>query len=221
MLRIMQESAAGQASSMSSDFAGLLAALTASKAADRPDARPWSGSDLDEDVVSLSEARALRARAQYLGGEAGSEGDRWHGDGAGGGVAAAEELRAGTGAGAARDRAGVDAATGAGRAAEADCDRRTSSITIRLSQAECAQIHRRAAEAGLTVSSFLRSCVLEAEALRAQVKQALAELKAESAGGRQHESAQAGRSVSEGIRLRRVLARIGRLWVGIASGDAG
>jgi len=32
-------------------------------------------------------------------------------------------------------------------------------------------------EAGLTVSAYLRSCTFEAEALRAQVKEALAELR--------------------------------------------
>ncbi len=57
-------------------------------------------------------------------------------------------------------------------------DLRTASITIRLSEAECARLRQRAAEAGLTVSAYLRSCVLEADALRAQVKQALAEIKA-------------------------------------------
>ncbi len=51
-------------------------------------------------------------------------------------------------------------------------------MTIRLSKAECARLRERAAEAGLTVSAYLRSCALEAEALRAEVKQALAELKA-------------------------------------------
>src|ERR1700677_3463737 len=54
-----------------------------------------------------------------------------------------------------------------------------------LSRAECARLHQRAAEAGLTVSAYLRSCMVEAEALRAQVKQALAELK-ERAEGSHH-----------------------------------
>ncbi len=56
--------------------------------------------------------------------------------------------------------------------------RRSASITIRLSRAENAQLRERAAEAGLTVSAYLRSCTLQAEALRAQVKQALAQLRA-------------------------------------------
>ena len=56
-------------------------------------------------------------------------------------------------------------------------DRKCASITIRMSKAECEQLKRRAAEAGLTISAYLRSCTFEAEALRAQVKDALAELR--------------------------------------------
>jgi hypothetical protein len=52
-----------------------------------------------------------------------------------------------------------------------------ASITIRMSKAECAQLHRRAAEAGLTVSAYLRSCTFEAESLRAMVKDTLARLR--------------------------------------------
>lgn len=54
---------------------------------------------------------------------------------------------------------------------------KTASITIRLSAPECAQLRQRAAEAGLTISAYLRSCTLEVESLRAQVKEALAQLK--------------------------------------------
>jgi hypothetical protein len=53
-----------------------------------------------------------------------------------------------------------------------------ASVTIRMSEAECEQLHRRAAEAGVTISSYLRSCTFEAEALRAQVKETLAQLRA-------------------------------------------
>ncbi len=61
----------------------------------------------------------------------------------------------------------------------ARCERnlKSASITIRLSKAECAQLRKRAAEAGLTVSAYLRSCTFEAETLRAQVKEALAQLR--------------------------------------------
>jgi len=55
--------------------------------------------------------------------------------------------------------------------------RKTASITIRLSQAECAQLHQRAADAGLTLSAYLRSCLFEVEALRAQVKETLMRLR--------------------------------------------
>lgn len=58
-------------------------------------------------------------------------------------------------------------------------DRKRASITIRLSEAECAQLRARAVEAGMTVSAYLRSCTLEVENLRTQVKEALAHLRAE------------------------------------------
>ena len=59
----------------------------------------------------------------------------------------------------------------------ADSAPRTTIVTLRLSQAESAQLHQRAAEAGLTVSAYLRSCVFEAEALRTQVREALAQFR--------------------------------------------
>jgi hypothetical protein len=46
-----------------------------------------------------------------------------------------------------------------------------------MSKAECAQLRKRAAEAGLTVSAYLRSCTFEAESLRALVKDTLAQLR--------------------------------------------
>jgi hypothetical protein len=65
-----------------------------------------------------------------------------------------------------------------------DENRRRSSVTVRLSEAESAQLQKRAAEAGLTVSAYLRSCTFEAETLRAQVKAALAELRAARPGAK-------------------------------------
>lgn len=64
-----------------------------------------------------------------------------------------------------------------GRRVTEPADRKSASITIRLGAAESAQISARAAEAGLTVSAYLRSCVFEVEDLRAQVKQTLAEMR--------------------------------------------
>jgi hypothetical protein len=46
-----------------------------------------------------------------------------------------------------------------------------------MSTAECTQLRKRAADAGLTVSAYLRSCTFEAESLRALVKDTLAQLR--------------------------------------------
>jgi hypothetical protein len=64
-------------------------------------------------------------------------------------------------------------------AAANDRNLKCASITIRVSKAECAQLRARAAEAGLTISAYLRYCTLEAESLRAQVKDTLAQLRSE------------------------------------------
>jgi len=60
-----------------------------------------------------------------------------------------------------------------------DRNLKSASITIRMSKAECAQLRTRAAEAGLTMSAYLRSCTFEAESLRALVKDTLAQLRTE------------------------------------------
>lgn len=57
-------------------------------------------------------------------------------------------------------------------------DLKCESITIRMSAAECAQLRQRAAEAGMTISAYLRSCTFEAETLRAQVKEVMNEMRA-------------------------------------------
>ena len=54
-----------------------------------------------------------------------------------------------------------------------------------MSEVESAQLRQRAAEAGLTISAYLRSCTFEAESLRAQVKETLAQLRAPSVRRRQ------------------------------------
>jgi hypothetical protein len=56
--------------------------------------------------------------------------------------------------------------------------RKIASITIRLTKAEEAQLHERAAAAQLSISAYLRSCIFEAESLRVQVKEALSQMKA-------------------------------------------
>lgn len=84
--------------------------------------------------------------------------------------------------------------------------RRTASITIRVSEAEQAQLHERAAAAKLSISAYLRSCIFEAEALRAQVKEALAQM--QSAGP---ESSQApGKPATSSHRRFRLFSRWSR-----------
>jgi len=59
--------------------------------------------------------------------------------------------------------------------------RRAASVTVRLSASEAEQLHLRAAEAGITVSAYMRSCAFEVDALRAEVKSTVAELRAATA----------------------------------------
>ena len=153
----MQPSAQTTPSPSSQSFAGLLASL----ASPANNASTWSDGDLEDDVVTLSYERALRAHARSkpvvrgdepLTEAAGREAQP---------VLAAQPLTTSN-----FDlSAGVAARTTAHTAAE--FERRAASVTIRLSIAECARLRRRAAEAGLTVSAYLRSCVLEADASRA------------------------------------------------------
>jgi len=57
-------------------------------------------------------------------------------------------------------------------------EHRHAVVSIRLNDSEIERLRQRAAESGISVSAYMRSCVLEAEHLRAQVKQALAEMRA-------------------------------------------
>jgi hypothetical protein len=75
-----------------------------------------------------------------------------------------------------------------------DRNLKCASVTIRLSNAECAQLRKRAAEAGLTVSAYLRSCTFEAESLRALVKDTLAQLRSDPSNGNQAACAPVRRS---------------------------
>jgi hypothetical protein len=66
------------------------------------------------------------------------------------------------------------------RAGKADANHheiRSVSVTVRLSKAECARLHECAAEAGVTVSEYMRSCTFKAETPRVQIKEPRAEPK--------------------------------------------
>jgi len=162
----MQSAPQATPSPGSQSFAGLLAALAA------PASPPvWGDEALEDDVVTLSYERALSALSRYKPADRGDKpATEDAGTGAQAGIAAKPISSSNFDVSAAVPaRATVHTA--------AEFERRAASVTIRLSTAECARLRQRAAEAGLTVSAYLRSCVLEADALRAQVKQALAEMR--------------------------------------------
>ena len=191
----MQQTTVNAPSSTPPSFAGLLAALTA------PTPRTaWNNDDLAEDVATLSYEHALRAHSRYSSADAGE----W-----------AFPQAAASGAGQTEDAPRVDAAAPAKVAAlwaapgwsedtqakstdsfstALEQNKKCASITIRLSKTECNQLRRRASQAGLTVSAYLRSCTFEAETLRAQVKDVLAELRAATAPEKQGAPATARRS---------------------------
>jgi len=177
MLQAMQEAASTQPSPSFSDFAGLLATLATPPPDTTEDAARWNSSDLGEDVATLSYEQALRARARYRSAYR-SNGSAMPPDGMDA-TAGIESVAAG-------------AAPAMLAAVALDRDLRSASVTIRLSKAESAKLHQRAGESGLTVSAYLRACALEAETLRAQVKQALAELKAGNEGTRERGSKETG-----------------------------
>lgn len=158
-------------------FAGVLAALTDPGPRPQPaspDAAPGWLDDLDDDVALLSYERALKAHGRCRTGE--SAGLRLP-------PLPAADLPDEDSAPNPRKPEGTAdlraAGSPPGRASRALEDRRKrASVTVRMSLAECGQLQQRSTEAGLTVSAYLRSCAFEVDSLRAQVKQALAELRA-------------------------------------------
>ncbi len=127
---------------------------------------------MGEDVVSLSYERALSARARY---RAAHRVDELPMPPHGSGEDTVTDAAVGTGANETDVR--TDTALQWSKSIVPDRDLRAASVTIRVSRAECARLRERAAEAGLTISAYLRSCALEAEVLRAEVKKTLAEMK--------------------------------------------
>jgi hypothetical protein len=60
-------------------------------------------------------------------------------------------------------------------------DQRRTIVSVRLTAGELACLRNRADESGISVSAYMRSCVVDADQLRAQVKHALAEMRSLSA----------------------------------------
>jgi len=165
MLHSMQEEIRNP-SEHAPDFARLLAALAAAKPTDLP---AWNDPELPQDVATLSYESALRRHARYKSGDAEDISN-----------ARLESRRSSTDAHNvenSRLRKNESTRRAAAAVPMSERDRKCVSVTIRMSQAECEQLRERAAEAGLTISAYVRSCTFEAEALRTQVKQALAELR--------------------------------------------
>jgi Mobilization protein NikA len=159
----------------SSSFAGMLASLTAPARKRSPD---WDD-ELAEDVINLSYERALSTHARY---RSSARDDRSLTD-----LPDPEPPRAATSQPLAPrvseplppKASPVRPVSEPISSSPAHTERRKdASITIRLSAVECEQLHQRAAEAGLTLSAYLRSCTLEVETLRTLVKSTLAQLQA-------------------------------------------
>jgi hypothetical protein len=181
MLQPMQQPAASP--TPSPNFAGMLAAFV-EPGQKRPPARDLDG--LEDDVATLSYERALRAHARYRAPEASDRALTQLAQAQTETVSIFEvlpDLNAGERPAIVEATFAVSATAEREPAAEAlpafDRNLKSASITIRMSKAECAQLRIRAAEAGLTMSAYLRSCTFEAESLRALVKDTLAQLRDE------------------------------------------
>ncbi|MFP5248416.1 MAG: plasmid mobilization protein [Acidobacteriota bacterium] len=155
-------------------FASLLAALAA------PKVHPSPGFDdlldgLQDDVATLSYERALQTHGRYKA----SDPVYPPAPSAGRGAPPDRPLPA-----AAPDPAAEHkpAAPAPACPADPEAGRKRASVTLRMSRAECARLQQLAAEAGLTVSAYLRFCAFEVESLRAQVKTALAEMRTPQTG---------------------------------------
>jgi hypothetical protein len=164
-----QPAASASPAAEPSSFAGFLSALTSPAPSSRNNS--WDDNALAEDVATLSYESALKTHARYKPSPDPPQSssafvpERASPDPGNFIPMAAREPQAPASSPAPSPKAGPG-------------ELKSASITIRMSHAECAQLKQRAAEAGMTISAYLRSCTFEAEALRVQVKEALAELRA-------------------------------------------
>jgi predicted DNA binding CopG/RHH family protein len=170
----MQQPAASASTPASASFATLLAAL--SRSAQRP-APVWNDEELADDVATLSYESALKAHTRYRSTDQSLTAAR------GPEPFCFEEASSAASQPPAQPSKNPASAKTPDqeslrlRAASFDRNPKEASVTIRMSKAECAQLRLRAAEAGLSVSAYLRSCTFEAESLRAMVKETLRELR--------------------------------------------
>ena len=189
ILQTMQQSASTEPSST---FAGILAALAVPTQKRRPaldTARDTGG--LEDDVATLSYERALRAHSRF---RTPDPTDRSLTQPSPPARLRIQEAFPSNPEPANTDPANAKEAAPAANAFLRDetlevvtpdstahhRNLKSARITMWLSPAESLQLRTRAAEAGLTVSAYLRSCTVEAESLRAQVKDTLAQMRAEA-----------------------------------------
>jgi hypothetical protein len=213
MLQAMQQPATASPSPGSPSFAGLLAAL-ASPAQKRE--QPWNDEDLADDVATLSYEHAVRTHTRHRAPEFSDRSLTQPGNT--GNLRIFEALpddqesavSIPTRQSAAPLRAQVEPEASHENSAAHDRNLKSASITIRLSKTECDQLRKRAAEAGLTISAYLRSCTFEAESLRAMVKDTLAQLRSEPSKEDQDATSTAKRSWFGRWRRRLPHARAGR-----------
>ncbi len=164
-------SAFAQPPSTGRSFAGLLADF-ASPEKKFPPARDLDG--LEEDIATLSYEHALKTHARYRP----STDDAVNPEAQPSQPAFPGSLPLFESAPAPEEQSFSPAQPSQAPAASADAAaRKSSSVTVRLTRAEDEQLRQRAAEAGLTISAYLRSCAFEVETLRAQVKQTIAEMR--------------------------------------------
>jgi predicted DNA binding CopG/RHH family protein len=195
----------------SSSFAAMLAALAAP--AQPPKEFEWNNDGLADDVATLSYENALKTHARYratdrsLTQPAGMEPFSYEEAPSDASAAAPQPLVQPIPS--REPRVTADQEPSPYRASSFERNLKNASITIRMSKAECAQLHRRAAEAGLTVSAYLRSCTFEAESLRAMVRDTLAQLRSVTAQAKPADSAP-----SRFRSLVRWLARLFTPWLG-------
>ena len=195
MLQPMQQAAENPTPSLNpSSFESLLAALAtpASTTADR--APTWNDDGLEDDVATLSYERALRTHARYRTGNPPTTADPTDQSLIQPAGPSYETISADAPT-AVPANANVGALGAHGQTTALERNLKSASITIRLSHEECAQLRKRAAEAGLTVSAYLRSCTFEAESLRAMVKDTLAQLRPEAQKRKQTASTRSRRSL--------------------------
>jgi hypothetical protein len=162
-------SAFPQPSSTHRSFAGLLADF-ASPEKKFPPARDLDG--LEEDIATLSYEHALKTHARYrpFPDDAVSPETQPAFPGS-------LPLFESNSASADHQRDTTPQPTRASSLSTVAASRKAASVTVRLTLEEDERLRQRAAEAGLTISAYLRSCAFEVETLRAQVKQTIAEMR--------------------------------------------